>query len=131
MQEQDANKNVVFEWHSKDYFNFTEVDTMRLLNPANVDWTHFNAVELDDDGNILVSVRHFNEITKVNRSTGAVMWRLGGKMNQFTFTNDSTQFIGQHDIRRIANGNITILSKIIWVGFCTGPPDPTRIGTKK
>lgn len=109
VQEQDANKNVVFEWHSKDYFNFTEVDTMRLLNPANVDWTHFNAVELDDDGNILVSVRHFNEITKVNRSTGAVMWRLGGKMNQFTFTNDSTQFIGQHDIRRIANGNITIL----------------------
>ena len=23
VQEQDANKNVVFEWHSKDYFNFT------------------------------------------------------------------------------------------------------------
>ena len=42
VQEQDANKNVVFEWHSKDYFNFTEVDTMRLLNPANVEYPGFS-----------------------------------------------------------------------------------------
>nr|MBK9651865.1 aryl-sulfate sulfotransferase [Bacteroidota bacterium] len=109
IQEQDANKNVVFEWHAKNHYTFLDVDTDRLFNPANVDWNHMNALELDTDGNILVSVRHFNEITKINRSTGAIMWRMGGNANQFTFTNDSVMFKGQHDIRRLANGNIIML----------------------
>lgn len=108
IQEQDAAKNVVFEWHSKDYYNFSDVDPFFLNSPNNVDWTHFNAVEYDADGNYLISLRHFNEITKIKRSDSSIMWRLGGNANQFTFINDAQQFKGQHDIRRIANGNITI-----------------------
>jgi hypothetical protein len=109
IQIQDPNKNVIFEWHSKDYFSFLDVDTARLNSPANIDWTHSNAVEEDTDGNILISSRHFNEITKINRTTGAIMWRLGGNANQFNFLNDVGMFIGQHDCRRIANGNLTLL----------------------
>lgn len=108
VQELDAQKNVVFEWNSKDYFAFRDVDSTRLTNTSLVDWTHCNAIDLDKDGNILLSSRHFNEITKINRTTGAVMWRLGGKANQFTFTNDSGMFLAQHDIRRIGNGHITL-----------------------
>lgn len=108
IQEQDANKQVVFEWHAKDHFSFADVDVARLFGPANVDWTHCNAVELDTDGNLLLSSRHFNEITKINRSTGAVMWRMGGNANQFTFINDSLKFAGQHDIRRLPNGHISL-----------------------
>ena len=108
IQELDVNKNVVFEWHCKDYYHFADVDTAFLNTPNAVDWTHFNAVEQDMDGNILVSVRHFNEVTKINHTTGDVIWRLGGNANQFTFLNDTTHFIAQHDIRRIANGNYTI-----------------------
>jgi hypothetical protein len=66
-------------------------------------------VERDNDGNILLSCRHFNEITKIDRQTGAIIWRFGGKRNQFTCTNDPLKFSGQHDIRRITNGNITLL----------------------
>lgn len=109
IQIQDVNKNVIFEWHAKDYFSFADVDTNRLNNPAVVDWTHANAVEEDFDGNLLLSSRHFNEITKINRTTGAIMWRLGGNANQFTFTNDPAMFIGQHDCRRISNGHLTLL----------------------
>lgn len=108
VQELDAQKNVVFEWNSKDYFAFKEVDSTRLTSTTTVDWTHCNALDLDKDGNFLLSSRHFNEITKINRTTGSVMWRLGGKANQFTFTNDSGMFLAQHDIRRISNGHITI-----------------------
>lgn len=108
IQEQTPNKVVVFEWHSKDHFAFADVDSTRLTNPNNVDWTHFNGIDLDTDGNILLSSRHFNEITKINRSNGNVIWRLGGKANQFNFTNDGAMFSGQHDVRRIANGNITL-----------------------
>jgi len=108
IQEQDANKNVVFEWHCKDHYNFSDVDPKWLFSPTNVDWTHLNAVEYDNDGNYMISVRHFNEITKIKRSDSTIMWRMGGNANQFTFTNDAQMFIGQHDIRRIANGNITL-----------------------
>ncbi len=108
IQELDANKNVVFEWHSKDYFTFPDVDSIWLSNPVNVDWTHSNAIEPDDDGNILLSSRHFNEITKINRSDSSIIWRMGGVQNQFTFLNDTTPFYGQHDIRRIGNGNVTL-----------------------
>ena len=105
----DANKNLVFMWKCADYFQFSDVDERWLFNPNNVDWTHFNSAELDSDGNILISVRHFNEVTKVNRQTGAIMWRMGGKRNQFTFINDPhSGFFGQHDARRISGGNITV-----------------------
>jgi hypothetical protein len=36
-----------------------------------------------------------------------VIWRLGGKRNDFAFTND-VGFSHQHDIRRLANGNISL-----------------------
>lgn len=108
IQEQDPNKNVVFEWHAKDYFSFTDADSVWYGNPNIVDWTHCNALELDDDGNILLSTRHFNEITKINHTDSSIIWRMGGNQNQFTFLNDTLTFYGQHDVRRIANGNMTL-----------------------
>lgn len=108
IQEFDENKNLVWEWKGHDHFAFDDVDSIYMNSPTKVDWTHANAVELDDDGNIFLSSRHFNEITKINRQTGAIIWRLGGKRNQFTFINDPLKFSGQHDIRRISNGHITL-----------------------
>lgn len=110
IQEFDEDKTLVWEWKGHDHFAFNDVDPHFLFNPNKVDWTHANAVEQDDDGNILLSCRHFNEITKINRQTGAIIWRLGGKRNQFTSPNDSLNFSGQHDIRRISNGHITLLN---------------------
>jgi hypothetical protein len=107
--ELDENNNAVFVWNSFDHFQFDDVSEQWLGNPVNVDWTHSNAAALDNDGNILLSSRHFNEITKINRQTGAVIWRLGGKRNQFTFVNDQFNgFWGQHYASRIQNGNLTL-----------------------
>ncbi len=117
VQEQDAFKNVVFEWHSKNAYDFDDIDPFYLSDPAVVDWCHINAIEYDHDGNYLISARNFNEITKVKRSDSTIMWRLGGKRNQFNFTHDSIIFKAQHAIRRIANGNITLYDNGI-----KGPP---------
>jgi hypothetical protein len=108
IQEIDSSGTVVFEWHAKDHFAFDDVDENWISNPVNVDWTHCNTVEPDADGNILLSSRHFNEITKINRSDSSIMWRMGGKRNEFTFLNDTLPFYGQHDIRRLQNGNVTL-----------------------
>ena len=107
VQEIDAQKRVVFEWRSWDHFQITDA-THTDLTANRIDYVHINAFEADADGNILISCRHMDEITKISRSTGEVLWRLGGKNNQFTFINDTLRFSYQHDIRRLPNGNITI-----------------------
>jgi hypothetical protein len=108
VQELDTAKNVVFEWHSIDHFAFDDVDNYWLTDVSNVDWTHVNSVEVDYDGNLLVSSRHFDEITKINRADSSIVWRLGGKRNDFNFVNDSAMFLSQHDARRLSNGNLTL-----------------------
>ncbi len=108
LQELDSAKNIVFEWHALDHYAFDDVDDFWLNDTLNVDWTHVNAVEQDYDGNFLVSSRHFDEITKINRADSSIIWRLGGKRNDFTFINDPDMFYSQHDCRRIANGHLTL-----------------------
>ena len=52
-----------------------------------------------------------DEITKINRQTGEIIWRWGGlksRNNQFQFINDQRTFSHQHDIRRLENGNVTL-----------------------
>jgi len=53
--------------------------------------------------------RSSDEITKINSRTGEIIWRLGGKKNQFTFVNDPSQgFSHQYGIRCLQNGNIIL-----------------------
>ena len=108
IQELDENKNVIFQWRSFDHYKITDATyDINLLDTA-IDYAHTNAIELDNDGNILISNRHMDEITKIDKATGDIIWRLGGKNNEFTFKNDSIGFSHQHDIRRISNGDITL-----------------------
>ncbi len=111
LQELDLSKNVVFQWRSWDHFAFADVvDPGYPLTGPSLDYVHGNAIELDNDGNLLLSSRHMNEITKIDRQTGNILWRLGlnAVNNEFTFLNDSRGFSHQHDIRRLPNGHITL-----------------------
>jgi hypothetical protein len=107
IQEIDVKKDVVFQWRSWDHFSITDATHENLLDSV-IDYVHGNAIELDNDGNLLISSRNLDEITKINRTTGAIIWRMGGINNQFTFINDPIRFSHQHAIRRIANGNVTL-----------------------
>jgi len=118
VQEFDENKALIWEWKGHDHYQFGDVDQEWLSTPNIVSWTHANAVERDNDGNILISLRHFNEITKIDRNTGDIIWRLGGKANQFTFLNDPVRFTGQHDIRRVSDTSVSIFDN----GQYTNPP---------
>jgi hypothetical protein len=109
--ELDKDKNIVFKWRALDNFNLKDSyeDTLAVAYAT----PHINNMVLDYDGNFLLSSRHISEITKLNSKTGEIMWRLGGKNNQFTFINEHEEnapnyFSYQHDIRRLPNGNISI-----------------------
>lgn len=107
IQELDQNRNLVFQWRSWDHMQITDATHENMLDSV-IDYVHGNAFEIDYDNNILLSSRHLDEITKINHTTGNIIWRLGGKNNDFTFINDTLKFSHQHDIRRLANGNITL-----------------------
>lgn len=111
IQELDENKDVIFQWRSWDHFKITDATPDIDLTGSYIDYSHGNAIELDTDGNFLISSRHMDEVTKISRETGEIIWRWGGSYcenNQFTFVNDSTGFSHQHDIRRLPNGNVTL-----------------------
>ncbi len=107
LQELDQQKNVVFQWRSFDHYLITDA-THEDLTATNIDYVHPNAIDVDYDGNFLLSCRHMDEITKIDHNTGNIIWRWGGKNNQFTFVNDSIGFSHQHDIDLTSSGTYTI-----------------------
>jgi hypothetical protein len=107
MQEQDPSHNVVFQWRSWDHFEITEAVGIDFTAPF-IDYVHFNSFELDTDGNILISCRELGEVTKIDRQTGDIIWRLGGSRNEFTLVGDTQWFSRQHDARRTATGTVTV-----------------------
>jgi hypothetical protein len=107
IQELDLARNVVFEWRSFDHFQITDA-THEDLTAATIDYGHPNALEIDADTNILLSDRHMDEITKIDRNTGDIIWRWGGKHNEFTLLGDTLWFSHQHSINRLADGHFTL-----------------------
>ena len=107
LQELDRGKNVIFQWRSWDHFRITDAIGIDFTKHV-VDYAHTNAIEVDADGNWVISSRHLSEITKIDRHTGDIIWRWGGKNNQFAFVNDTAGFSWQHHIRRLPDGHWTM-----------------------
>jgi hypothetical protein len=108
IQEYTANDSLIFEWRAWDHFDIRDM-LIDDLTGWYIRFPHMNAIDIDDDGHILLSSRHFCEVTKINRQTGAIIWRLGGVNNQFQFIDDTLQgFSGQHTIRSLGGGHYTI-----------------------
>jgi hypothetical protein len=112
IQELDANRQVIFQWRTWDHIPIT--DSYRDITVKKFGYIHVNGVSLDPvDGNIIVCCRETSEVVKVSRVTGELMWRMGGKQNEFTFLNEHEEnapryFKLMHDARRLANGNLTL-----------------------
>lgn len=110
IQEIDANKHVVFEWHALDHIPIA--DSFYDLTQKNIDYAHINSVNLDPlDNTLLLCFRTTSDIVKVSRSTGEILWRLGGRGNDFTFIGEHEEnapyyFVGQHAVWRFRNGNL-------------------------
>jgi Arylsulfotransferase (ASST) len=108
VQELDKNKKLIYQWDSEPYFKIENAQKVYLSDTTNLDVTHFNSVDKDLDGNLIISARYSNEIIKVNYNTGVIMWRLGGKYNHFKCLNDSMPFLGQHEARILPNGHLLL-----------------------
>jgi hypothetical protein len=99
-----ASGEVLVEWHSLDHIPLQE--SYSPVEAANWDFFHINSVDLDDDGNLLVSGRSTHTIYKIDRQ-GKIVWRLGGKHSDFSI-GPGANFAWQHHARRQRDGTITV-----------------------
>ena len=108
IQEFDNQNNLILNWNALDYLSIDDYPNLDPTSPI-ITFMHANSIEIDNDNNLLISNRTSDEVFKINRITGEIIWILGGPQNEFTFINDPLNgFNKQHDVRRINNGNITL-----------------------
>jgi len=104
---------IIDEWNVFDHY-FPENANQQgaywnvVYGPNTIDWTHINAIDEDDDGNILLSVSHWDEIIKVNRQTDQVMWEFGEGAQIPT----PTVFDYQHSITRTGNSRYMLFDNL-------------------
>ena len=121
--------NVVFQWRSwtislvPGYFPAAAFTNGTLTNQV-IDAFQVNTEIMDTDGNLLVS--NFGmDVWKINRQTGAILWRLGGPANEFSFVGErrlpdaAGHFSGQSSPASCwTNGNL--------LGHCNADQAATR-----
>lgn len=99
---------VLFEWCSLDHVGVEESYSERPKKPWEAfDYLHINSIDVDHDENFLISARNTWAVYKIDRNSGEIMWRLGGKRSDFEM-GPGTGMAFQHDARRQDDGTITI-----------------------
>jgi hypothetical protein len=105
-----ATGKKLFEWKASEhiaiadsYAPLPEGDSAHLP----YDWFHANSIGLAADGNLIISSRHLWTTFKINRKTGAIMWRMGGKHSDITL-DDKSKFAWQHDFRQRRDGTYSV-----------------------
>ena len=98
---------LVFEWRSDEHIALDE--SCQPAQPDSAwDYFHLNSVDIDQaDGNLIISGRNTWAFYKVQRPSGKVLWRLGGKKSNFKL-GTGAHFAFQHDVRRHADGTYTL-----------------------
>ncbi|MBA3646194.1 MAG: aryl-sulfate sulfotransferase [Gemmatimonadaceae bacterium] len=123
---QSAAGTVEFAWSAWDHFAVTDwlFVPRNVANLPNIDFDHPNAIDRDSRGNYLLSFAALGEITKIDANTGAIIWRFGGKHNQFEFVGDPFGGFGtQHDARFLPNGDILLMDN----GQKHSPPESRAV----
>jgi arylsulfotransferase ASST len=114
---------VQFMWNAWDHFGIADWIEPTGVNPP-LDFDHPNSLDYDLDNNYIASFRHMGLVAKIDARTGNIVWRLGGRTNQFTFLNDPLGgFSGQHSVRVLPNGNVLMYDN----GLRHAPPESRAV----
>ena len=94
-------------------------------SPIAYDPWHINSIDIAADGTWLVSLRNTWAIYKVDPTTGAILWILGGKRSDFAVPADLA-WAFQHDARWRPNGQISMFDNDCcgFIPQASGPPKP-------
>lgn len=109
--EEVNNGSVVWHWDGSMDTSFyaNSVTTNDFTDStAAQDYMHMNSLFIDPrDNNLICSMRNQDQVMKLNRTTGAVMWRLGGTNSDFPM-DPGQAFLLQHHAT-LTDNNQTLL----------------------
>jgi Arylsulfotransferase (ASST) len=119
IEEIAPNGTLVWSWRASDHVDPVRESIEPAVDVVNgtsvVDTFHLNSIDVDTQGNLLVSSRHTNAVFYVDRSSGKVLWKLGGS----AYSKDGAALIAvigdpeggfnmQHDARLQPNGDVSL-----------------------
>lgn len=118
LQEQAPDGTLLWSWSAAAHIPVSEMSPTwrpQFIDKAKppYDVHHWNAVE-PIPGGYLLSFRHLDAIYAIDRTTGNVVWKLGGttRPESLTIVGDPVfplyGFGGQHDARMLADGSVTL-----------------------
>lgn len=104
------NGEVVWEWNSTDHPEFYGTTVESNYSDTSIqNYMHLNSIFIDPrDNNIICSMRNQDQVVKIDRKTGDVIWRLGGKKSDFPMTPDM-YFLRQHHATLVDNNQTLLL----------------------
>jgi hypothetical protein len=103
-----ATGRVLLDWNSLDHVGLKESYLPSPTDSASTyDFFHINSIAETSDGNLLISGRNTWALYKVHRTTGEVIWRLGGKRSDFALPKP-TWFSWQHHARAQGPSEISL-----------------------
>jgi hypothetical protein len=122
VEEITPRHKVAWSWRSSDHVGLAETGRWYqqhvIEQPARLrdgrtayDIVHINAVEPDGPHRFLVSLRHTDAVYAVDKLSGDVVWKLGGTQTSRSLSilgDDVSDFGGQHDVRALPDGTITL-----------------------
>lgn len=111
LQEIDQYGNCVFQWRSWDNFDIADAADYVDLSEEYVDLVGATSVCIESDTTLLISCASLNEITKIDRRTGEIIWRLGGANNDFEFVGVDAEFSLPGYVQRAEDGNLVVFDK--------------------
>jgi hypothetical protein len=98
---------LLFEWHSLGNIGLRESHDRPADDGSPFDYFHLNSMEVGPDGDLIISARNSCAVYEIDRTTGAVNWRLGGKRSDFRLGR-GVRFCRQHDARWVGDERISI-----------------------
>jgi len=110
LQEIDLKTGLVmYEWHSLDHVSlqYSYASPAPSSRAEPFDYFHINSIDVEQDGDLLLSARNTWAAYDIDPKTGRVRWELGGRHSSFKM-GPGTATAWQHDARQQPNGAITL-----------------------
>ena len=109
----DPQEQILREWSGLDHMP-VDSDLDNLLF-STVDYLHWNAMQFDEHGGLLLSFRNRNQIVRLRPDDWSIHWKLGGEDGDFTLTDPGWNgFHVQHDVHDLGNGRILLFDNGIF-----------------
>jgi hypothetical protein len=97
---------VMWEWHSYGHVPLSQ-SYATPENSASYDAYHINSIQRLRAGRVLVSMRDTSAVYKIDKASGRILWRLGGKASDFK-NRRGARFWFQHDAELLGHGRLSL-----------------------